>query len=369
MVVVEQPPERIENVALTLVAGFLGAGKTTLLNHLVAHHQGEPIGVLVNDFGEIDIDADLVANVDGETITLTNGCICCTIRDDLILTLFRLLHRPDAPRRVIVECSGVSDPAQIVRGFGDAEMFDIVRIDSVVAVVDAEQLEEVEFRDQPLALHQLVTADLVVLNKVDLVDPARLDEVEVRIRATVPGARILRAVRGEVPFELVLGTGRFDPDRLLQTDALDVHVHPAEHEHEHEHEHASHDHVFTSVAFQSDRALEPNAVRNVLDDLPVGIYRAKGILHIAGEAERSVVVQVVGKRVDVELGPAWGDGPRRSRLVAIGRRGSFDPAVLHESLRSCEVDSEHGRAAAGARLVSWIRRLWPVKPSTVADTD
>jgi len=353
-VVTEIPPERIQGVALTLIAGFLGAGKTTVLNHIVRTNPGDRLGVLVNDFGEINVDAELVANADGETLTLANGCICCTIKDDLVLTLFRLLHRPDPPRRIIVECSGISDPAEVVRSFADARFHGIVRLDSIVVVADAEHLSELEFRYQPMALHQLVSADLLVLNKVDLVTAEALASVEARLRAVVPQARVIRAERGRVPVELLTGTGRFDPARLGD-DEDHGHDHD-DHDHDHDHDHGA---AFTSLAWTSARPLSLERLRAALDELPVAIYRAKGLVHVDGVDEHQVVVHVVGKRVELRQGEPWAAGPRASKLVVIGDAGSFDADAVLASFAACETEPGRG---VGARLSSWVRRLWPQAP-------
>ncbi len=355
VVVHVEPVEQLPTVRLTLLAGFLGAGKTTLLNALVRAEHGVRVGVIVNDFGEINIDAELVASTDGDTVTLANGCICCTIRDDLLLTLFRLLHREDAPEHVIIECSGVSDPAAVLRGFEEARLYDIVDIDAVVVVVDAEQMMTLEFRDQPLALHQLAVADLVVLNKLDLVDEEEAAAVEARVLQTVPGVRVLRAVRGAVPFGLLLGVGAFDPAKHLP-DPSNVHVHDAAAVAEHEHD--DHDTVYARWSFTSERPLQPDRVRAALDALPVGVYRAKGILHVQGEPHRRVVVQVVGRRVEVELGEPWEDAAKRSQLVAIGLREGVDAEALEAAFRACEVEEA---ISSTALLARWVRSVWPGK--------
>jgi G3E family GTPase len=354
VVVHVEPVEQLPTVKLTLLAGFLGAGKTTLLNELVRAEHGVRVGVIVNDFGEINIDAELVASTDGDTVTLANGCICCTIRDDLLLTLFRLLHRDDAPEHVIIECSGVSDPAAVLRGFEEARLYDIVDIDAVVVVVDAEQMMTLEFRDEPLALHQLAVADLVVLNKTDLVDEAQLEAVEAKVLQTVPGVRVLHAVRGAVDFNLLLGVGKFDPSRHLP-DTAGVHVHDAG---EPSHAHDDHDTVYARWSFTSDRPLQPDRVRAALDALPVGVYRAKGILHVQGEPNRRVVVQVVGRRVEVELGEYWGEAEKRSALVAIGLRDGVDAQALDAAFRACEVAEP---VSGGTLLAQWVRSLWSKK--------
>lgn len=357
MVVHVEPVEQLPTVKLTLLAGFLGAGKTTLLNELVRAEHGVKVGVIVNDFGEINIDAELVASTDGDTVTLANGCICCTIRDDLLLTLFRLLHRDDSPDHVVIECSGVSDPAAVLRGFEEARLYDIVDVDATVVVVDAEQMMALEFRDQPLAIHQLAVADLVVLNKIDLVDEDELAAVEAKVQQTVPGVRVLHAIRGRLDFDLLLGTGRFDPARHLPESA-DVHVHAADGPVDHAHD--AHDLVFATWSFTSDVPLQPDRVRAALDALPVGIYRAKGILSIQGEPNRRVIVQVVGRRVEVELGDYWGDSPKRSQLVTIGLRDGVDPEALEASLRACEVEES---PSGMSLLAHWVRSVWPQKRS------
>ncbi len=338
-------------VSLTLLGGFLGAGKTTVLNHIIRADTGVRLGVLVNDFGDIEIDAELVARVDGETIALTNGCICCTIRDDLLLTLFRLLHRPDAPEHVLIEASGVSDPSSVLRSFADAQMFDIVKVESIVVVVDAEQFQSLQFRDRPLALHQLVMADLVVLNKTDLVGEDEAARLQARIRKTVPDARILPATHGRVPVDLLLGVGRFDPGRLLDAAPLDVHVHRASE--------ASHGHEleFSSFAFRTERPLDLERFRSFLDELPPSIYRAKGIVELASVPDRRMVVQVVGKRAELEYGEPWGNDPRVSKLVAIGLAGEVDAEVLREGLAACE--TERGKGATANPVLRWVRSLWP----------
>ena len=274
------------------------------------------------------------------------------IRDDLLLTLFRLLHRDDAPEHVIIECSGVSDPAAVLRGFEEARLYDIVDIDAVVVVVDAEQMMTLEFRDEPLALHQLAVADLVVLNKVDLVDEAQLEAVESRVLETVPGVRILRSVRGDVDFDLLLGTGRFDPAKHLPEPA-DVRVEAATGDQVGPEDH---DTVYATWSFTSDRPLQPDRVRAALDALPVGIYRAKGLLYVQGEPNRRVVVQVVGRRVEVELGEYWGEAEKRSQFVTIGLRDGVNPEALEASLRACEVEERPGGVSL---LAKWVRSVWP----------
>ena len=224
-------------VPLTILTGFLGAGKTTLLNYLLHSDHGLKIAVLVNDFGAINIDSQLITTVDGDTVSLSNGCICCTIRGDLLKATTDLLNRDEPPEYIVVETSGVSDPLEVALTFNVPQLQHRVRVDSIITVVDAENARHMQQREyEILSFAQIGVADIVVLNKVDLVtdeDRARLNEW---IRDITPSARILEAVQGAVPPEFVFGVGAYDPERLAAKQAQDVHVHESGGDHDHEHE-------------------------------------------------------------------------------------------------------------------------------------
>lgn len=213
------------SIPLTLLTGFLGAGKTTLLNRILHADHGLRVAVLVNDFGAINIDTQLVVGVEGETISLANGCICCTIRDDLLQAALQLVERADPPEYIIVETSGVSDPEAVAVTFLLPELRSRIQLDSILTVVDAEQVLSLTGADALLAEDQVALADIVILNKVDLATPELLEQVRAWVEEVAPRARVLETVHGNAPLELLLGVGAFSPERLHQRTRRDIHVH------------------------------------------------------------------------------------------------------------------------------------------------
>ena len=194
-------------IPVTLIGGFLGAGKTTLLNHVLSEDHGVRAAVLVNDFGAINIDAKLVVGVEGETVNLANGCVCCTIRDDLVGACLGLLRRPEPPEHVLIELSGVSDPVPVLNTFLETDLGTVFSLSSALAVVDAEQLPGLPGEMADLARVQIQAADIVVLNKVDLVSAGELADVKQKVHDLRPGSRILEVSHGQVPMELIFETG------------------------------------------------------------------------------------------------------------------------------------------------------------------
>ncbi len=323
-------------IPLTILTGFLGAGKTTLLNHILHGNHGLRIAVLVNDFGAVNIDSQLVVGVEGETVSLSNGCICCTIRDDLLTETVRLIQRPLPPEYIIVETSGVSEPSTVAMTFMMPELQEFIIVDSILTVMDAEQFPSLEGEYQKLARHQIIVADMVVLNKVDCVTPAQLDDLRNYIHDVVPEARIFETTFGNVPLELVLGVGRYAPEQLAGHEAQDVHVHEAhsdhDHDDDHDHDHHEHNHdhslVFNTWNWSSDQPFSMDSVQALVDQLPNTIYRAKGIVYIRDYPDTRFVLQIVGRRGAIIVGDPWDDLKPGSQMVVIGSAGGVDPAEL-----------------------------------------
>jgi G3E family GTPase len=349
-------------IPVTVLTGYLGAGKTTLLNRILTEQHGKTYAVVVNEFGEIGIDNDLVVDADEEVFEMNNGCVCCTVRGDLIRIVGGLMKRKGRFDGIIVETTGLADPGPVAQTFFvDDEVRAKTRLDSVTTVVDAKHVL-LRLADSKEAVEQIAFADQIVLNKTDLVSEKELAEVERRLRRLNPLAPIHRAVRSEVPLDAILGRGAFDLQRITELDPEFLnpahgeagHVHDENCDHDHPHDddqHGSHEHAHADehehgrdhagghahedqsirgVALTLDQPLDGEKVtrwlNGVLQAQGPDILRAKGILDIKGE-DRRLVFQAVHMILDGELQRPWKDGERRwSRLVFIGR--NLDDATL-----------------------------------------
>ena len=339
-----------EPIPVTIISGFLGAGKTSLLNHILNADHGLRVAVLVNDFGEINIDTELISGVSGEsTINLSNGCICCSIRNDLLEAAVQLIQRPVPPEYIVLETSGVSDPLAVSLTFLARELRSSVRVDSMLTVVDSEQIYQVDKKHRELALDQIAMADIVVLNKVDLVNDEKRAELADFVKNLVPRARILETAHGKVPLDLVLGVGTYDLRRFSGKSGLDVHVHPdgevygSEDEHHHEHDHTL---VFNTWSYTTDKPLSHRAVRHAVKTLPPAIYRAKGVVFLDETPDRKGIVQLVGQRSRLIIGEPWGGEKPGTQLVFIGKPGGIDDCELQSRFDACETENDTRRAIA-----------------------
>lgn len=314
-------------IPVTILTGFLGAGKTTLLNHVLNSPHGLRVAVLVNDFGAINIDAQLVVEArEEDTIELSNGCICCTIRGDLIAALVNLTQRETPPEAIIIEASGVSDPLEIAMVFRQPALSQLIVVDAVLAVVDAEQILTLERQNEMMAVLQVGSADIVVINKVDLVTADELQKVRQWVHRVMPKARLLETTYGRVPMELLLGQGTFSYDKIANRASSDIHIHAEGENHDHHH----HDHslIFSTWSWQSTELLSLRAVRRVVDNLPKTIYRAKGVLYLVDDPTTMGILQVVGKRATITWGRKWDDATPISQIVVIAEHGRLDVAML-----------------------------------------
>ena len=335
---------------VTILTGFLGAGKTTLLNHILSNQQGLKTAVLVNEFGEIGIDNDLVVATGDDMVELSNGCICCSINGELLDAVYRILDRPDPVDYLVVETTGLADPLPVAMTFLGSDLRDATRLDSIITLVDAENFGA-EILEGEVARSQIVYSDMILLNKCDLVDQPRLAAVEQELRAIKTDARILRAVKGEVPLPLLLSVGLFESDKVVarQDHSTCDHDHGhCEHEHGHHghghHHHDGHGHTaethaaedhaiegFTSLSFQADGPFALRKFQNFLDNqLPAEVFRAKGILWF-NESERRHVFHLAGKRFSIDDSD-W-PGERKNQIVLIGK--GLDHARLRRQLQAC----------------------------------
>jgi G3E family GTPase len=341
-----------EKVPVTVLTGYLGAGKTTLLNRILSEPHGKKFAVIVNEFGEIGIDNDLVVGADEEVFEMNNGCICCTVRGDLIRIIDGLMRRKGKFDAIIVETTGLADPAPVAQTFFvDDAVGAKTKLDAVVTVADARWLKD-RLRDAPEAKNQIAFADVILLNKTDLVADTDLREIEARIRGINPYANIHRTERCAIPLPEVLNRGAFDLDRILDIepqflDAADDHEHDHDHAHgdEHHHHHAHgglkhyHDEEMQSLSLASDRAVNPDAFFPWMQELVAkegpNILRCKGILAFKDDPDR-FVLQGVHMMLDGDHQRPWkADEPRQSRLVFIGR--NLPEAVIREGFEKCLV--------------------------------
>ncbi|MPZ36308.1 MAG: GTP-binding protein [Rhodospirillales bacterium] len=331
-------------VPVIVIGGFLGAGKTTVLNHILSQQGDLRAAVLVNDFGAINIDADLVVGVKGDVYRLSNGCVCCNIRGDLIdgcLDILRELKRPDL---LIVETSGVSDALQVANTFLAPELQGLLSVHAILGVVDAAHFVDLEGDMAALAQGQLAGADIVVLNKVDLVGADALVELRTRIRRAVPGSRILEAIHGRIALDVILDQADRAGGRrsTLRAIGQDRHPHPS----------------MTAWHWECARPLSLDRLRDVFSRLPEDVYRAKGIAYLDDLPNYRVLLQMVGKRSSLAAVGIWADETPATRIVLIGTPDAFDSEEMQSEFEACVADTD----TASSPLKTFVARVAAREP-------
>ncbi|MEM6256330.1 MAG: GTP-binding protein [Cyanobacteria bacterium P01_D01_bin.156] len=315
---------------VTIITGFLGSGKTTLLNHILSNNKDLKVAVLVNEFGDINIDGQLLVTMDEDMVELSNGCICCTINDDLVDAVYRIMERDDRVDYMVIETTGVADPLPIILTFLGTELRDLTRLDSIVAMVDAETFTPDHFESEA-AFKQITYADVTIVNKVDLVSSDQVKKLDRYLNSVKAGVRILHSQQGQVPLRLILDVGYNNPEDYagLEQDHDHSHEH---HSHEHHH-HSSHldNDGFVSISFESDRPFQIKKFEHFLQNsLPQTVFRAKGILWFE-ESDLRNIFQLSGPRFSID-GEDW-KTPPRNQLVFIGRH--LNGHDIQQQLTAC----------------------------------
>ncbi len=327
---------------VTIITGFLGSGKTTLLNHILSNNNDLKVAVLVNEFGDINIDSQLLVSMDETMVELSNGCICCTINDDLVDAVYRIMERDDRIDYMVIETTGVADPLPIILTFLGTELRDLTRLDSIIAMVDAETFTPDHFESEA-ALKQISYADVTIVNKVDLASSDQVQTLEKYLNSVKAGVRILRSQQGQVPLKLILDVGYNNPEDYADLEhAHDHHGHEHDHHghehHDHDHHHDHHHHSshldndgFVSISFESDRPFNVKKFEQFLqNDLSKNVFRAKGILWFE-ESDLRNIFQLSGPRFSID-GEEW-CSPPRNQLVFIGRHLNGDH--IQQQLTDC----------------------------------
>ncbi len=339
-----------DKIPVTVLTGYLGAGKTTLLNRILSEPHGHKYAVIVNEFGEVGVDNDLIIGADEEVFEMNNGCICCTVRGDLVRIIDGLMRRKGKFDAIIVETTGLADPAPVAQTFFvDENIGRKTKLDAVVTVADAKWLEA-RLKDAPEAKNQIAFADVILINKTDLVSTDALKEIEARIRAINPYAKVHKTQRCQIPLPEVLGRNAFDLSRIvaIEPDFLSGNGHDREHDHDGHDHHDDHQHVglkhyhdeeMQSVSLRTEKPIDPDKFFPWVQDLVAkegqNILRCKGILAFKDDPER-FAMQGVHMILDGDHQRPWQAGEKReSRMVFIGRNLSADK--IRQGFDSCAV--------------------------------
>lgn len=302
-------------IPVTIVGGFLGSGKTTFLRRLLVAPQCRRLAVIVNDFGDLSIDARLISQVSDDTVELTNGCLCCSARGDLLIAAKRLMLRNPEPDGIVVEASGVARPDVVARSFKVSEFGDHFDVQTLLTLVDADGFSRLDFEVGELAIDQAAVADLVLLNKVDLAGPDETAKVVLILTEAIPHIRLIETTHAQVPLDLVLAGPR-EPSPQSVTESVDA------------------GDMFDTVSWTSEATLDMEAIKIAMEQLPPGVLRFKGFIFVSDKPGTCLLVQMVGRRGTIE--PFEEDvDVTQNELVAIMKKGTITPGAFAAIFDAC----------------------------------
>ena len=324
-------------IPVTIITGFLGAGKTTLLNRILHAQKAGRFAVLLNDFGSVNIDVELVENVADKIVNLANGCICCSIRKELRDAMTGMVNRSNPPEHILIETSGVANPLAVVHALDKPDLHGKIHLDSIITVVDAEQVRSLTGEIAQLAKVQILAANTLLLNKADLVTKEQLSAVHDWLLAMNPGAPVFAVTCGRAPLDVLLPTkAPAEQEESLPTE-MDIEPQSCEAASECDQEvRQNHEPVFDVWTYTSTVPIRVASIQALIDRLPEDIYRVKGFLHLAERPKTRTILQKVGRRTTLSGGEAWSGTPQ-TWLVFVGTKGSIDEATLDAEMDACQL--------------------------------